>query len=157
MKGPGFLLFLALCAGCAADPQGPGGGCGTTNALVACVDRSEYAPGDPLALTVVNRGAVSARIDTCAALLVERTTIEFSPPVYHPARRCGPNPSPDDILAAAVEVKSGESRTVSLTVAPALPQGFYRVYAWLLDDSGALAAPDPVRSNEFDVFPSAGK
>ena len=153
------LLITALSAGVwtgCGDAAGPSGSCMSNDGLELCVDRDEYRPGSHVSVELRNSTSETIHVDLCAAVALSRATVDTFGVQYSPARRCGLDPTPEEIRSRALELTPGAVRSDVVTVSAGIPQGFYRAYYWRLDASGQLASPDPARSPEFDVFPSAG-
>jgi len=151
----GWLVAGGLLA-CSSNPLGPGGECNTANAIEICIDRSEYRPGGTVAYALTNLGSANVNVDTCSLTMRARTRPQAVPVMFDPSRRCGVSVTSTEITAQMSPLIAGETFFATIQVGQGSPQGFYRVFWWLLDDAGgALVSEQPISSSEFSVFPSA--
>lgn len=144
------LVSLAACSEGITAPK-----CDRCDEMRVLTDRSEYRPGSVVAFTITNRTSSVLRYDWCSVSLASRGSTDGFEVRYTPARRCGFGADIQDVIDHMVLIDPGASLRDSLTINSGANQSQYRLHIWLVDETGAPEAGNPVASNIFDVFPAA--
>lgn len=150
----GAVVLVTAGVGACSGVFGPEGLCAEQQSIEICIDRAEYRPGASVAVTITNRGGSTMFVDVCSIQLDRRSGRLFDP-VYDPTRGCGPDVTAADIIAAMRELAPGGELREAVGIPAGIPQAFFRISFWFLDETGARVA-GPVSTVVFDVFPSAG-
>ena len=128
--------------------------CESGGQIEVCIPVERARPGTDLQVTVVNGRSTAVVLDLCAmrARMGESPSDEFVGP-FDPTLRCGRGASDEDVLLRAVTIPPGSSHVESMGLSPILPQGWYRVNVYLLQEDTAVPTSDsPFLGPVFDVY-----
>lgn len=153
----GLALALAVPQACGGSPTDPSRlPCATVDGIEICADRSEYAPGATISLTITNRRSQTVFKDACSTEVVGKTSPSAAFEVdYDPTLFCGEDVTLAEIAALMIEMAPGASIVESYSLARFAFQGFYRLNVWMLDETGERISTTPFHSGTFEVFPTA--